>query len=134
MSQSSQNTLKAELTSEIVSAFVSNNPIASDQISGVIRAVFDALDDISKEVAEMDPVALEPAVAIKKSIKKDYLICLEDGKKFKTLKRHLMTAYGLTPDAYREKWGLKSDYPMVAASYSEVRSKISLDAGLGKKR
>jgi len=134
MSDTAEHTLKTELTADIVSAFVSNNPIAADQISDLIRTVFGALGDVSAQEATSEPVALEPAVPIKKSITQDHLICLEDGKKFKTLKRHLMSKYGLTPDAYREKWGLKPDYPMVAPSYSEVRSKISLDAGLGKKR
>ncbi|MEL6736450.1 MAG: MucR family transcriptional regulator [Pseudomonadota bacterium] len=133
MSHTAEHTLKTELTAEIVSAFVSKNPIAADQISDVIRNVFGALDGVSTEAAQPEPVASEPAVPIKKSIKKDHLLCLECGRPFKSLKRHLMTAYGLTPDAYREKWGLKPDYPMVAPSYSEVRSKISLDAGLGKK-
>ena len=131
---SSDHTFKAELTAKIVSAFVSKNPIASNQVSDLIRSVFDALGTASTEATISEPAELVPAVPIKKSITKDYLICLESGKKFKTLKRHLMSAYGLTPDAYREKWGLKPDYPMVAASYSEVRSKISFDVGLGKKR
>lgn len=134
MRASSEATLKAELTAEIVSAFVSKNPIAAAQVSDVIRTVFDALGQAATPVTHPEPETRTPAVPIKKSIKQDHLICLECGKPFKSLKRHLMTAYGLTPDAYREKWGLKADYPMVAPSYSAVRSKISLDAGLGKKR
>ncbi|MEM7639949.1 MAG: MucR family transcriptional regulator [Pseudomonadota bacterium] len=116
--------------SDIVSAYVSNNPMQSAELPELIRdihATLNALDSANGAMA-----ALEPAVPIKKSITDDFLICLEDGKKFKSLKRHLRSKYGLSPEQYREKWGLPYDYPMVAPSYARKRSALAKEMGLGK--
>ncbi len=123
-----------QLTASIVAAHVSNNPVPSGELPGLISAVYAALDGIGR-VAEPPIVAQrEPAVPVKKSIHRDYLVCLEDGKKLKMLKRHLATAYGLTPEEYREKWGLPADYPMVAPAYAERRSALAKEIGLGTGR
>ena len=103
-----------ELTADIVSAYVSNNAVAAGDISSLISQVHSALLRVSNGQSEVVSEALKPAIAVKKSITPDYLICLEDGKKFKSLKRHLRTQYNMTPEHYREKWGLAADYPMVA--------------------
>ncbi len=118
------------LTSDIVSSYVSNNTVSSDEIPKVIDQVFKALSNAGNEtmIAADRP---QPAVPINRSITPDYLICLEDGKKLKMLKRHLKTAYGMSPEEYRERWGLPADYPMVAPSYAERRSKLAKDIGLG---
>ena len=116
--------------SDIVSAYVSNNPMQSAELPELIRdihATLNALDSAGGVAA-----ALEPAVPVKKSITDDFLICLEDGKKFKSLKRHLRSKYGLSPEQYREKWGLPYDYPMVAPSYARKRSALAKEMGLGK--
>ena len=116
--------------SDIVSAYVSNNPMQSAELPELIRdihATLNALDSAGGTAA-----ALEPAVPVKKSITDDFLICLEDGKKFKSLKRHLRSKYGLSPEQYREKWGLTYDYPMVAPSYARKRSALAKEMGLGK--
>ena len=119
-----------DLTSEIVSAYVSNNKVEVEKLSEVIAGVFASLSSIaSEDTVEM----IEPAVPIKKSITPDYIICLEDGKKFKMLRRHLLNVYGLTPEQYRERWGLPADYPMVAPNYAEKRSGLAKQIGLGKK-
>lgn len=119
-----------EYASDIVSAYVSNNPIQSTELPDLIREVHSTLKDLREaSVAEATP---EPAVAIKKSITDDFLICLEDGKKFKSLKRHLRSKYGMSPEEYREKWGLPYDYPMVAPSYARKRSALAKEMGLGK--
>ena len=120
------------LTTEIVSSYVANNTLGSNEITPVIENVFKSLAGLS---AEADAMAdrPQPAVPIKKSIQPDYLICLEDGKKLKMLKRHLKTAYDMTPEDYRERWGLPADYPMVAPNYAEQRSKLARDIGLGTK-
>ena len=120
------------LTSEIVSSHVSNNPVAANDLPGLIEVVYRKLDALTVPVEE-EPEPLVPAVPIKKSVTEDYIICLEDGKKLKMLKRHLMTAYGMTPDEYRDKWGLKSDYPMVAPSYAAKRQQLAKKIGLGRK-
>lgn len=125
-----------ESTITIVSAFLSgtNVPIQPDQISDMISNTYGTLSGlIGQTVTEASPEAKEPAVDPKRSVKRDHLICLEDGKKVKMLKRYLMTNYGLTPDDYRQKWGLPSDYPMVAPEYSERRRKLAQEIGLGKK-
>ncbi|MEL6724821.1 MAG: MucR family transcriptional regulator [Pseudomonadota bacterium] len=119
-----------EYASEIVSAYVSNNPIQSGELPDLIREVHSTLRDL-KDAGTAD-AAPEPAVAIKKSITDDFLICLEDGKKFKSLKRHLRSKYGMSPEEYREKWGLPYDYPMVAPSYARKRSALAKEMGLGK--
>ena len=126
---------KAELlalTSEIVSSHVSNNPVASNDLPDLIQVVYRKLADLSAPESEKQE-ELIPAVPIKKSITDDYVICLEDGKKLKMLKRHLMTAYGLTPEEYRTRWGLKPDYPMVAPNYAAKRQQLAKKIGLGRK-
>lgn len=124
-----------ELAAEIVSAYVSNNSVAANELAGLIASTYGALvvaRDGTKTAAET-PV-LRPAVSIKKSITPDFLICLEDGRKFKSLKRHLNTHYGLSPQQYREKWNLPADYPMVAPNYAAARSKLAKEMGLGARR
>lgn len=121
-----------ELTSDIVSSYVANNTLASTEIPGVIEQVFRTLSTVN-----VDNYALsdrpQPAVPIKKSVQPDYIVCLEDGKQLKMLKRHLKTAYNMTPEEYKERWGLPSDYPMVAPNYAEKRSRLAKDIGLGTK-
>ena len=118
-----------ELTTEIVSAYVSNNPVQSSELANLIRNVHATLQGLS---GEEKPVAeAKPAIPVKKSVTDDYIICLEDGKKFKSLKRHLRAKYDMTPDEYREKWGLPFDYPMVAPSYARKRSQLAKKMGLG---
>ncbi|MEO9338797.1 MucR family transcriptional regulator [Mesorhizobium sp. SB112] len=121
-----------ELTAEIVSAYVSNNPVPAAEVANLIASVHASIASLSKE-PEPETEPQKPAVSVKKSISDDYLICLEDGKRFKSLKRHLMTHYGLTPDAYRGKWGLPKDYPMVAPSYAAARSQLAKNMGLGRR-
>ena len=123
-----------ELTAGIVSAYVSNNAVAAGDISSLISQVHNALLRISNGQSEAPADVVKPAIAIKKSITADYIICLEDGKKFKSLKRHLRTQYDMTPEHYREKWGLPPDYPMVAPNYAEARSQLAKKMGLGQQR
>ncbi|HTV68194.1 MAG TPA: MucR family transcriptional regulator [Rhizobiaceae bacterium] len=123
-----------ELTADVVAAYVSNNPVPAAELPNLIADVHAALGRVG---GTGDLVAAEkpkPAVNPKKSIHDDYIICLEDGKKFKSLKRHLMTHYSLTPDQYREKWGLDASYPMVAPNYAAARSQLAKKMGLGRKR
>lgn len=121
------------LTADIVAAHVSNNSVAVSDIPALISNVHTALTNLGgAPVAEPAPRA-EPAVSIRASIKPDYIVCLEDGKKLKMLKRHLMTHYKMTPDDYRAKWGLASDYPMVAPNYAEQRRMLAVKIGLGRK-
>ncbi|SDO21081.1 Predicted transcriptional regulator [Aureimonas jatrophae] len=121
-------------TAEIVAAYVSNNHVPRDELASLIGSVFEALNfQAASQPAAAEAPALVPAVPIKKSATPDYLICLEDGKKFKSLKRHLMTDFGLTPEAYRQKWGLPADYPMVATAYAAKRSELARKMGLGRK-
>jgi predicted transcriptional regulator len=121
------------LTADIVSAHVSNNSVAVSDLSNLIRSVHGALTGLGAKVEE-PPVRQEPKVSIRSSVKPDYIVCLEDGKKLKMLKRHLMTHYQMTPDEYRQKWGLNSDYPMVAPNYAEQRRSLAVRIGLGTKR
>jgi predicted transcriptional regulator len=121
------------LTAEIVSAHVSNNNVAVSDIAQLITKTHGALARLGVQNPR-ENAKQEPAVAIRASVKPDYIICLEDGKPFKTLKRHLMKFYGLTPDTYRAKWNLSADYPMVAPNYAATRSAIAFKAGLGRKR
>lgn len=121
-----------ELTAEIVSAYVSNNPVPSADLPSLITDINRSLKDLTVDTIEQSSEKLTPAVSIKKSVTRDYIICLEDGKKFKSLKRHIQTKYGLSPQEYREKWGLSFDYPMVAPSYSEARSRLAKELGLGR--
>ncbi|MDT0574782.1 MucR family transcriptional regulator [Croceicoccus sp. F390] len=120
------------LTSDIVAAHVSNNAVDVDQMPALITKVYSALAGLGDELAE-EEVPPEPAVPIRSSVKPDYIVCLEDGKKLKMLKRHLMTHYGMTPDDYRQRWGLASDYPMVAPNYAERRRELAKKIGLGRK-
>ncbi|MER8680504.1 MucR family transcriptional regulator [Mesorhizobium sp. M1405] len=120
------------ITADIVSAYVSNNPLPVGELAKLIGDTYVALQGIGTPVAPA-AVKLEPAVSIKKSVSPDFIICLEDGKKFKSLKRHIGVHYNLTPNAYREKWSLPSDYPMVAPNYAATRSALAKSIGLGRK-
>jgi predicted transcriptional regulator len=119
------------LTTEIVSSHVSNNSTGQENLAELIQSVFDKLAALASD--EPAPTELTPAVPIKKSVTDDYIVCLEDGKKLKMLKRHLMTAYGMTPEEYRARWGLKADYPMVAPNYAKKRQELAKKIGLGRK-
>lgn|SRR5690349_23495681 len=119
------------LTAQIVSAHVSNNPVAADSLPSLIQDVYRTLAGIGREPVQ--PERPQPAVAIKKSIFADHIVCLEDGKKLKMLKRHLKSAYNMTPEQYRERWGLAPDYPMVAPNYARHRSSLAKKIGLGTK-
>ena len=122
-----------ELVADIVASYVAHNSVPSNELSGLISNVYSAMATIGRNPqAEMKHQ--EPAVSVKKSITADYLICLEDGKKFKSLKRHLRTKYDLSPEDYRAKWALPADYPMVAPNYATARSNLALAMGLGQKR
>ena len=118
------------LTADIVSSHVANNSVAVNDLPMLIQNVFSTLSGLGSP-APAPEVKLEPAVPVRSSIKPDYIVCLEDGKKLKMLKRHLMTAYGMTPDDYRAKWGLPADYPMVAPNYAEARRQLAKSIGLG---
>lgn len=131
-----QNTAHQEalaLTAEIVSSHVANNTVAVSDLPGLIRNVYTALAKLGGAIEPEKP-RQEPAVSVRASVKPDYIVCLEDGKKLKMLKRHLMTHYGLTPDAYRAKWNLPADYPMVAPNYALQRQALAKKIGLGTKR
>lgn len=129
-SEYSPETHLVDLTADIVSAHVSNNSVAVSDLPLLIKSVHEALKSLN-DVEEVEPEKLEPAVSIRASVKPDYIICLDDGKKLKMLRRHLMTHYGMTPDDYRAKWGLPADYPMVAPNYSEKRRALAKEIGLG---
>lgn len=122
------------MVAEIVSAYVSANQVPSQELPGIIRTVHSALLEVAGAAVAGHETPLEPAVSVKKSITPDFIICLEDGKKFKSLKRHLRTRYGMTPDEYRSKWGLPHDYPMVAPNYAKERSTLAKRMGLGTSR
>jgi predicted transcriptional regulator len=122
------------LTADIVAAYVANNVISGEKLPDFIGSVYAALHKASVQGAEPPKVELIPAVPVKKSVTHDYIICLEDGKKFKSLKRHLRTHYDLTPEEYREKWGLARDYPMVAPAYAAARSHLAKNMGLGQRK
>jgi predicted transcriptional regulator len=121
------------LTADIVAAHVSNNSVAVNDLPSLIQNVHGALSGIARSSSAPEPKP-EPKVPIRSSIKPDYIVCLEDRKRLKMLKRHLMTHYGMTPDQYRQKWGLSSDYPMVAPNYAEQRRTLAKSIGLGTKR
>ncbi len=129
MPESEKDTSSLESVSKIVSAYVSNNSVPSSELPDLITTVHEALRNPDQGASS----ALEPAVPIKRSIRPDYVICLEDGKKLKMLKRHLRTSYNMSPDEYRQKWGLSSDYPMVAPKYAARRSELAKIIGLGRK-
>jgi len=122
------------LTSQIVSAFVSKNSVQAADLPALISSVYQSLQSTGQPQASVEaPAELKPAVPVKKSVTPDYIICLEDGKRLKMLKRHLRTSYDLTPDEYRAKWGLPSDYPMVAPNYAKARSDMAVKIGLGRR-
>lgn len=120
------------LTTDIVTSHLSRNPVDTGEISSLINDVYKTLSTIGEEAEEEEKP--EPVVAIRKSVHPDYIICLEDGKKLKMLKRHLKTSYDMTPDEYRERWGLPADYPMVAPNYAEQRRNLAKKIGLGTRR
>jgi predicted transcriptional regulator len=130
MNNSDQGNDLLALTTEIVAAHVSNNTVSVGDLPQLINQVYNSLANIGN-VPAMPPERPQPAVPVKKSVHPDYIICLEDGKKLKMLKRHLKTAYNMTPEAYRERWGLSTDYPMVAPNYARQRSRLAKEIGLG---
>ncbi|MFA4951341.1 MucR family transcriptional regulator [Brevundimonas sp.] len=121
-----------EMTADIVSAYVGNNNVQVTEVPGLISSIHAALSQISTGVVEVEPEVKEPAVSVRKSITPDFLICLEDGRKFKSLKRHLRTKYNISPEEYRAKWNLPKDYPMVAPNYAKARSDLAKQMGLGQ--
>jgi predicted transcriptional regulator len=131
MTEQAENADVLGLTAQIVSAHVSNNAIGADALPGLIQDVYRTLAGVGKE--QVLPDKQQPAVPVKKSVFPDFIICLEDGKKLKMLKRHLKTSYNMTPEQYREKWQLPPDYPMVAPSYARHRSSLAKKIGLGTK-
>ena len=134
MSEVQQTSNYLELAAEIVSAFVSNNSLPATELPALIGSVHAALSTLDRGPAEEPQEELRPAVPIKKSVQPDYIVCLDDGRQFKSLKRHLRTVYGLTPEQYRAKWGLPSSYPMVAPNYAAARSQLAKQLGLGARR
>jgi predicted transcriptional regulator len=122
-----------DLTGTLVAAYVRKNAVPAASLPNLIATVHDALSSLAEPPPSTQPVPT-PAVPVKKSIFPDYLVCLEDGKRFRTLRRHLQSVYGLTPEAYREKWGLKPDYPMVAPGYATERAALARSIGLGRRR
>lgn len=120
------------MTTEVVAAYLGNNTVPASQISEVIGTVHEALKNLSAGGGEPEPEPLRPAVPIKKSVTPEYIVCLEDGKQLKMLKRHLRTTYDMTPEEYRAKWGLPANYPMVAPNYARQRSEFAKKIGLGK--
>ncbi|MEO5337927.1 MAG: MucR family transcriptional regulator [Magnetospirillum sp. WYHS-4] len=120
------------MAADIVSAYVSQNQVGASQIPDLIRTVYDALNGLGGKVMEAASEPLKPAVPIRRSVADDHIVCLEDGKKLKMLKRHLRTTYGMTPEEYRAKWGLPADYPMVAPNYARQRSDFAKKIGLGR--
>ncbi|MGD9915923.1 MAG: MucR family transcriptional regulator [Rhizobiaceae bacterium] len=132
MQNDEKSQLLISLTADIVAAYVTKNQVAAGDIATLIGQVHHSMASLGAggAVAKEPP---KPAIAVKKSITPDYIVCLEDGKKFKSLKRHLGTAYGITPDEYRQKWGLPADYPMVAPNYAAARSELAKATGLGRK-
>ena len=130
MSDQAKQSELLSLTTNIVAAHVSNNSVASTDLPMIIRDVYDTLSNVGSP-REREPERPSPAVPIKKSVTPEYIVCLEDGKKLKMLKRHLKTAYDMSPEEYRERWGLPADYPMVAPNYARQRSKLAKQIGLG---
>lgn len=122
-----------EITADIVSAYVSKNRIPMAEVSRLIADTYSSVSMLGTETASLAPEPAKPAVPIKQSVKPDFIVSLEDGKKFKSLKRHLATSYGMTPDQYRAKWNLPADYPMVAPNYAAQRSAMAKQFGLGRK-
>ncbi|MDP8917012.1 MAG: MucR family transcriptional regulator [Pseudomonadota bacterium] len=121
-----------EMTADIVSAFVSNNSVPATELPALIQSVHRALSGVSTAPEVVESAPREPAVPVKKSVNPDFIVCLEDGRKFKSLKRHLRTKYNMSPEEYRSKWGLPKDYPMVAPNYAKARSDLAKQMGLGQ--
>ncbi|HEX4180714.1 MAG TPA: MucR family transcriptional regulator [Caulobacteraceae bacterium] len=121
-----------EMTADIVSAYVGNNSVSANDLPSLIQSVHRALSGVTNGVEAIEVAPKEPAVPVKRSITPDYLVCLEDGRKFKSLKRHLRTKYNLSPEDYRAKWSLAKDYPMVAPNYAKARSDLAKQMGLGQ--
>ncbi len=134
MAENSSDNLYIELAADIVSAYLSHNSVPTGEIPNLINQIYGALKRVSAGQAATAAEPPKPAVPIKRSVTPEYIVCLEDGLKFKSLKRHLRTRYNLTPDQYREKFGLPPDYPMVAPNYAAARSKLAKDMGLGQQR
>jgi predicted transcriptional regulator len=134
MGDAADTTNTIALTAEIVAAYVSNNTVATADIPALINQVHTALMRVTNGEATPPSEPLKPAVPIKRSINPDFIVCLDDGKKFKSLKRHLRTQYNMTPEQYREKWSLPGDYPMVAPNYAAARSQLAKQMGLGQQR
>jgi predicted transcriptional regulator len=134
MSDSLATSNYIELAADIVSAYVSNNSVPTGELPGLISEVHTALMKVGVGAIELPTEAPKPAVPVKKSVTPDYIVCLEDGKKFKSLKRHLRTQYNMTPEQYREKWTLPIEYPMVAPNYAKARSELAKEMGLGQQR
>lgn len=121
------------MTAKVVAAYVGKNPLATNQIPKVLQTIYNSMLQIDSKFAEVKPDNLHPAIPVKRSVTQDYIVCLEDGKKLKMLKRHLRTTYHMTPEEYRAKWGLPPDYPMVAPNYAAQRSEFAKKIGLGRK-
>ncbi|MEP9355297.1 MucR family transcriptional regulator [Xanthobacter sp. KR7-65] len=134
MSEPTQSPAFIELATDIISAYVSNNTVAAAELPALIYDVHAALQRLSRNEEQPEVEPLKPAVPVKRSVHPDFIICLEDGKKFKSLKRHLRTRYDMTPEQYREKWSLPADYPMVAPNYAAARSELAKQMGLGQQR
>jgi len=134
MDEKFENNELVEYTTQIVSAYLSHNTVVAGDLPGLINDVHGALNRASSNMIQPPKEELKPAVAVKKSLTPDYIICLEDGKKFKSLKRHLRTHYNMSPEEYREKWGLEPNYPMVAPKYAEARSNLAKKMGLGQRK
>ena len=133
-SDAAQNEQYIELTAAVIAAYVSKNVIPTSDLPSLISQTYSSLSALkSPKSTEQSPELQKPAVSVKKSITQDHLVCLEDGKQFKSLKRHLMTDHGMNPEEYRTKWNLPSDYPMVAPTYSAIRSEMAKQMGLGRK-
>lgn len=130
----SEQRRRLDMVTSVVSAFISNNQLNQAELTKLIADVNKAFSDIDYIIHAAEPVVLQPAVPIKRSVTKEHIICLEDGLKFRALKRHLQVKYNLSPDEYRKKWGLPADYPMVSSAYSAARSKLAKESGLGQVR
>ncbi|MFZ1962435.1 MAG: MucR family transcriptional regulator [Roseiarcus sp.] len=130
----SESNNHVELAAEIVSAYVSNNSVPAGELPALLNEVHAAIVRVASGAVVAVAEAAKPAIAPKKSITNDYIVCLEDGRKFKSLKRHLRTQYNLSPEQYREKWSLPADYPMVAPAYAKARSALAKQMGLGQQR
>ncbi len=133
MTDNEKNAGTIELTADVISAYVSKNPVPVSELPSLIAQVHQSLVGLTNGSATEPVEKLVPAVPIKKSVTPEYIVCLDDGKKFKSLKRHLKTTFGITPEEYRAKWNLAADYPMVAPAYAAARSALAKQMGLGRK-